>query len=122
VIAEFPDAPLRVIVVWEPVLASDITAPMTSVLGLLPDRRVVQYWDPGRIVSADIVRAVNENPARYGFAEPLPPDFIAWDVVAVFSKSARWNGNLPVPTYYGGPVRDAGDGTRNAIADDLGNR
>ena len=118
-LAEFPEAPLRVHVVWEPVLKSDVAAPLTQVLGLLKDRRVKQYWDTKRAVSADLVRSVNEDPARYGFEGKLPPEFIAWDVVAVFAESAHWERDLPVPRYYGGPVIRAIGGTREAIADAL---
>ena len=118
-LAEFPDSLLRVQVVWEPVLRTDIAPPVTSVLGLVSDRRVSQYWDPWRIVSADLVRAVNENPAQYGFEGPLPAGFIAWDVVAVFSRSAVWSTNIPVPAHYAGPVRDAIAETRTALRAEL---
>jgi hypothetical protein len=116
-LAEFPDARLRVQVVWEPVLKTDIAAPLTSVLGLIKDRRVRQYWDPGRIVSADLVRTFNQNPARYGRDEDLPPGFVAWDLVAVFAKDAHWERDLPVPVQYDGPVVHAIDATRTAIAE-----
>lgn len=118
-LAEFPDAQLRVQVVWEPVLKTDIAPPVTRVLGLLSDRRVAQYWDPNRVVSADLVRSVNEDPARYRRDDRLPPGFVSWDVVAVFTKSAHWERDLPVPIYYGGPVRDVIDGSRQAIANAL---
>jgi hypothetical protein len=116
-LAESPEAPLSVLVVWEPVLKSDIAPPLTRVLGLLQDRRVKQYWDPGRVVSADFVRSVNEAPARYGFDGALPPDFVAWDLVAVFAPAARWDPDLPVPSYSGGPVVGSIDAARIAIRD-----
>jgi hypothetical protein len=118
-LAEFPDARLRVLAVWEPVLTTDFVAPVTQVLGLLDDPRVTQYWDPDRIVSADIVRAVNEDPPRYGLSEKLPPGFVAWDVVAVFPCSARWEYDLPPPAHYAGPVAHEIEGTRKALADAL---
>lgn len=106
-------------VVWEPVLKTDVAPPLTGILRLLKDRRVVQYWDPQLVLSADLVRAANEDPARYGLEEPFPPDFVAWDMVAVFGKSARWAGNLPVPTYYGGPVVRVIEETRKALSAEL---
>ena len=118
-LAEFPEAKLRVQVVWEPVLKSDIAAPLSRVLGLLQDRRVTQYWDPGRVVSSDLIRSVNEEPKRYGREDRLPPGFIAWDVVAVFAKSARWERDLPTPVHYEGPVVQAIGLTRQAIAEQL---
>jgi hypothetical protein len=114
-LAEFPNARIRVQIVWEPVLKSDIAAPLTNVLGLLTDHRVTQYWDPERVVSQDLVRAVNSSPNRYRREEPLPPGFIAWDVVAVFPGDARWEGALPVPAYYGGPVVQVMTETKNSI-------
>ena len=115
-LAEFPGDRLKVQVVWEPVLATDIAAPVTQVLGLLDDPRVIQYWDPDQIVSAEIVRAVNDDPTRYGLKEALPPGFIAWDVVAIFESSARWDHDLPPPSHYAGPVTHEIEGTRQALS------
>lgn len=118
-LAESPQARIRVLVVWEPVLKTDIAPPLSGVLASFADRRVTQYWDPGRVVSADMVRSVNETPVRYGFAEPLPPGFVSWDVVAVFAPSAHWERDVPVPRYFDGPVVKAIDATRKAIAEAL---
>ena len=118
-LAEFPDAPLRVQIVWEPVLKTDIAPPVTRVLASLDDGRVRQYWDPGRVISEDLIRSVNRNPTAYGREEALPPDFIAWDVVAVFAKTARWEGELPPPVHYDGPVAHAVETTRIALKDAL---
>ena len=70
-------------------------------------------------MSSDMVRAVTEEPSRYSREDKLPPGFIAWDMVAVFSSSASWQDNLPVPTHYGGPVVNAIAETRQAIGDEL---
>lgn len=116
---EFDDARLRVLAVWEPVLITDISPPTTLVLGLLDDPRAAQFWDPGRVVSEDIVSGVSADPARYGMDQPLPRDFIAWDVVAVFTTDAHWEGQLPSPVYYGGPVEDVIEETRRSLIDQL---
>ena len=121
-LAEFPDAPLHVQVVWEPVLATDIAPPLTRVLRRIDDPRVIQYWDPHRVVSAELVRAGNADPARYGLDGPFPPGFIAWDLVAVFDPGARWERDPPVPVSYGGPVVDAIADARSAIAEALAAR
>jgi hypothetical protein len=118
-LAEFPDADLQVQVVWEPVLKTDVAAPLTKVLGLLDDPRVTQYWDPGLVLSADFVRTVNAQPARYGLQEALPPGFIAWDAVAVFGADVHWEADLPVPAYYGGPVVNVMKETKESIAEKL---
>ena len=121
-LAEFPDEEIRVQVVWEPVLKTDFAPPLSRVLGLIQDRRVSQYWDPRRVLSDDLVRSVNEDQARYSLEEKLPPDFIAWDVVAVFGKASRWETDLPPPAYYGGPVAHVVDDARKALVEALRDR
>ena len=111
-----PDAEIQVQVVWEPVLRTDVAAPLSGVLGLLKDRRVLQYWDPDLRLSGDLVRAANHDPARYGLEEPFPPEFVAWDLVAVFGRTARWDGDLPAPLYYGGPVADVIEETKKGLS------
>ncbi|HZN56112.1 MAG TPA: hypothetical protein VFB67_12410 [Candidatus Polarisedimenticolaceae bacterium] len=118
-LAEFPDAPLRAQIVWEPVLKTDIAPPLTRVLARIADRRAIQYWDPERTVSGDLVRSVNESPERYGREEKLPADFVAWDLVAMFGTSQRWEGHLPVPRHYGGPVAYDMEELKAAIAGEL---
>jgi len=44
-LAEQKDAGIRVFVVWEPVLPTDLGAPSTTTLNRLSDPRVSQYWD-----------------------------------------------------------------------------
>jgi hypothetical protein len=112
---EFPGASLEVVVVWEPVLPTDVGPPLTSVLAGIDDRRASQFWDPERALSADIVRAVDADPRRYGFDEPLGSEFVVWDVVAVFGPDARWDEDLPVPVFYDGPVVNAIDGLRSHL-------
>src|SRR5262245_19932117 len=115
----FPDAPLQVQVVWEPVLKTDVAPPLSGVLGLIGDRRVIQDWDPDLVVSTDMVRSANDAPARGGLEEPLPPGFIAWDALLVFGGSARWDEALPPPAHYDGPVAHTIEAARRAVADEL---
>jgi hypothetical protein len=119
-LAERPTAPVRVIAVWEPVIATDIGPPLSRVLRLLDDRRAVQLWDPDRTLEADIRRSIDLAPARYGYDGPLPRDLVIWDVVAVFGPGARWESDLPVPAYHGGPVVEVLDATAAALDRELG--
>jgi len=111
-----PDAKIRTFLVWEPVIWSDVAPPTSSVLALVRDPRAIQYWDAERALSRDIVRAVNADPARYGFDAPLDEEFIVWDVLAVFPPGALWERDLPVPAFYDGPVAYRIDKTADAIA------
>jgi len=120
VIEEYPSDDLSILVVWEPVLPTDIAPPTTATLGLVHDPRAVQYWDAGRALSADIVRSMMASPERYGVEEQeLSPDTIVWDAVAVFPAGDRWERDLPVPAFMDFPVVEAADGLRASLAEQV---
>ena len=107
VLGEHAGLPLRVFVVWEPVITTDIAPPTTAKLGLIHDLRAIQYWDHDRALSQDMMRAVLANPSRYHLGEDLDEDAIVWDAVALFPKGVIWEQDVPVPSYYGSPVVEA---------------
>ncbi|MCX6586731.1 MAG: hypothetical protein NTX13_09155 [Acidobacteria bacterium] len=72
---EFADLPILVQVVWEPQEESDWAPPPTEVLARLQDKRVKQYWDKSRRVSA----------------------VLGTGQVQVFSRGAAWREALPAP-------------------------
>ena len=43
---------LRTLVVWMPVIATDIAPPTSAKLALIPGAHVRQFWDPGHLVLA----------------------------------------------------------------------
>jgi len=114
-LAEFPEADLRAQIIWEPVLLTDVAPPLTRVLAMVEDRSATQYWDPGRIVSTELVRAARAEPGRYRVEREFPPGFIAWDVVLVYDRDALWESEPPVPRHYDDPVVAAIDSTREAL-------
>jgi hypothetical protein len=85
-----PDQRIGVFVVWEPVLATDWFAPSTAGLARVPDSRVQQYWDKGRLLSKAMGEKDNSS--------------IVWDSVAVYAPSALWNDTPPKAIYEDGPV------------------
>ena len=107
------------LVVWEPVIATDIGPPTSTVLRLIHDARAIQFWDAKRALSKDIVRSIRADPSRYSPPQEISEDFIVWDLVALFSKGARWDEDLPVPVHYGGPVVETVAGTREKLAQEL---
>ncbi len=115
-LAEFDHAPLRVFVVWEPVIWSDIAPPTSAALRLVDDSRAIQYWDGARALSDEILRTIRNDPARFGFDEAPSEDFVVWDVVAVFPKGSRWDASPPAPLYQGAPVASAIGEARQALA------
>lgn len=107
VAAAFPDAPLRLLVVWEPVIATDVAPPTTSVLARISDGRARQFFDEGRIVSREILRSILADPDRRPEEHHLDEDSIVWDYVALFPPGVLWEGAAPAPAFEGAPVVEA---------------
>ncbi len=92
---------IRVFVVWEPVLPTDLAPPSTAALARVPDRRVTQYWDGKRALS----RLMGEHDRAS----------VVWDYIAVFEPGATWQDAPPKPVFSDHPVRTVIGGARNAI-------
>ena len=92
---------MRVFVIWEPVLPSDLFAPSTSSLKRISDGRVAQYWDKQRLVSHTMGETDHNS--------------IVWDYVAVYEPGKLWDKAPPEPAYSGNPVVDVIEETRTAI-------
>lgn len=98
---EIGDKDVRVFVVWEPVLATDLAAPSTAALARVPDLRVTQYWDRKRSLS----HLMGEHNRAS----------VVWDYIAVYAPETKWQDVLPQPVYSDRPVRDVISGARDAI-------
>ena len=90
-----------VFAVWEPILPTDWSAPGTSVLNRLNDRRVRQFWDAGHVLAAVIKKAET--------ASQLHPDCCErngffWDLAPAYAPGARWGDTLPEPVFLNGTV------------------
>jgi hypothetical protein len=110
-----PGLAVRAFIVWEPVLATDLAPPTSKTLARVHDRRAVQYWDPDRALSTEIVRSVLADPDRYRLDDELEAGSIVWDTVAVFPPNLRWEDEFPVPSYYGFPVVNAARDLADAL-------
>jgi hypothetical protein len=95
------DTRIRVFVVWEPVLPTDLAAPSTATLERAFDRRVSQYWDKGHVIS----RLLGERDRRS----------VVWDYVAVYAPGAFWDVAPPQALYSNGPVVRSIGGAREAL-------
>lgn len=112
-----PAAELRVLVVWLPVVPTDIAPPTTGVLARLHDSRATQFWDEGRLTSKTIRSTVEKSPT---WVKPEDQDLcwgqgVVWDFVAVFPAGARWDEQLPRPDFYGYPVVRSMDGLEKRL-------
>lgn len=92
---------VRVFVVWEPVLATDLAAPSTAALARVPDLRVIQYWDRKRALS----HLMGEHNRAT----------VVWDYIAVYEPGAIWEDAPPKSVYSDHPVRDVIGGAKEAI-------
>ena len=92
---------MRVFVIWEPVLATDLTAPSTTALARIPDVRATQYWDRERALS-HLLGEHNRST-------------VVWDHIAVYAPGALWQDTLPKPVYSDSPVLDVISGARGNI-------
>lgn len=81
---------LRVFVVWEPVLPTDLAAPSTATMERLSDIRVRQFWDPKRLLSRELGEHDRSS--------------VVWDYVAIYRAGEAWADAPPKPMYAGSPV------------------
>lgn len=93
---------MRVLVVWEPILATDWGSPSGSALARISDQRVRQFWDPKHVVAG----ALNE----FAKQKPLQPEpgcciqkGFYWDEAILYAPHARWK-DKPTSAYWNGPV------------------
>jgi len=88
--AEFAGEPVRIFVVWEPVLFTDWSSPSMATLGRLANARAAQFWDKKRLIS----HSMGEHDRGS----------VVWDYIAVYPVGAVWEERPPQPLYDGGPV------------------
>ena len=85
------------LVVWEPILASDWSRPTRVVLRRISDARVQQFWDKDRLIAKQMDAQLTTRPPRC-----CRRDGILWDLVALYPRGAHWDS--AEPTYSNGPV------------------
>jgi hypothetical protein len=95
------DPRMRVFVIWEPVLPTDLAAPSTMTLKRVSDTRASQYWDKEHLVSKLLGERDSES--------------VVWDYVAVYQPGKLWDQAPPEPAYSNVPVIHGINGTREAI-------
>ncbi len=108
VLAASPEKSLRVFVVWEPVIVTDVAPPTNGVLSRIPDPRVAQFWDPSLALS----RLMTQGAAG---AETSTPESVVWDQVLIYAPGGRWEEAPPPADFSGGPVVDVIEGLRGRL-------
>lgn len=95
---KLPSDDLRVYFVWMPVLPADGEAAAAAHGVAETDGRATHFWDSAQALGL-------------AYADPMPPPHqkpLAWDVVLLFPRGARWDAALPRPALYMYP-RAAGE-------------
>jgi hypothetical protein len=92
---------VRVIVVWEPILATDWRPPTTGTLGRLADQRVRQFWDKEHLMALRLARDARPPQPEESCCERAG---VLWDLAAVYPAGAQWHDALPVAAVFDGPV------------------
>ncbi|HEX6850271.1 MAG TPA: hypothetical protein VF139_02605 [Candidatus Polarisedimenticolaceae bacterium] len=115
-IADRPDADLRVLVVWLPVLDSDLGPPEESARRPLRDPRVTEFWDPDRHVSPRMIDRAMRLVRAKGEEPDFDADVIAWDVAMYFPAGAAWEDPFPTPAWSDAPVELAVPRVKRALA------
>ena len=98
-----PNPKVKVFVIWEPIIFSDLTLPTDSVLRRITDARAAQFYDSQHLVS----KALRAEMLAHGVAgqDYFVKDEYVWDAVAVYPQGVRWeSGTGPKPDFVGAPV------------------
>lgn len=116
-LAAHPEADVRMMVIWLPVLESDQGPPADGVRKPLQDPRVSEYWDPGWWASPKIL----ERAALMVRAQGEEPDFgpaaIAWDLILLYPPGGVWEDPFPEPKWWSGPVVDVLEPVEKILAE-----
>jgi len=100
-----PNAKVKVFVIWEPIVFSDLVVPSDSVLRGLSDIRVAQFYDSKHLVSKDLQREMLSHGVTG--QDYFVKDEYVWDAAAVYPAGVRWeNGAAAKPDFVGAPVLD----------------
>ncbi len=111
----YPDADLSVLVIWEPMLASDNEAAARVSARIFDDPRVHQFWDADRL--SGFTYSTETYPQRLGqIAEAMPDDHFLkarfdtvagspervpmWDFALFYPPGVEWTDTPPVSSAF----------------------
>ncbi len=106
-LSAYPDADVRVLVIWLPVIASDQGAPTDDVRKPLQDPRVIEFWDADKWASPRMMERATLMVRAQGEEPDFGPDEIAWDLIALYPAGVGWEEPFPAPSWWDAPVVDA---------------
>ena len=86
ILDKYPDADLKIYAVWMPVIRGDSRLAVPNAVALLPDLRVIHFWDQTRISGNFFKNNIVPN-VRVS---------VAWDMFFLYDKDAKWD-KIPGP-------------------------
>jgi hypothetical protein len=100
--------PIRVLVVWEPILPTDWSRPSGMVQSRISDTRAIQYWDHDHLVAGELRHQLSSEPSC------CQREGILWDLAVLYGKQAQWGKSSPV--FADGPVVGAASDLEKKLA------
>jgi hypothetical protein len=92
--------PVRIFVVWEPMLPTDWYRPTRPTLNRVSDSRAEQFWDKSHLIATQLKQQLEQfhgnNPRCCENGGHL------WDMAAVYPPGVKWGEAAPV--FDDGPV------------------
>ena len=90
------------LVVWEPILATDWKSPSANTLARIRDQRARQFWDSKHVVASALSEIAKQSPPQ-----PAPTCCVQqgfyWDDAIVYAAHAHWK-DEPISVFWNGPV------------------
>jgi hypothetical protein len=93
-----------VLVVWEPILATDWRSPGSGTLRRISDPRASQFWDPKHLVSKELSRIAKAKPGQPQ-PECCQEQGFFWDDAILYAPRTQWK-DMPVALFWNGQVTD----------------
>ena len=90
------------LVVWEPILATDWNSPSASTLARIPDQRVRQFWDSKHFVASTLNKIVKKQSPQPEPSCCVQKGFY-WDDAILYASHAHWR-DEPTSVFWNGPV------------------
>lgn len=103
------------LVVWEPILATDWRSASHTTLARIPDKRAKQFWDPKHLVAQQLGRIAKDKSGQ-----PKPDCCVNkgffWDDAILYAPHAQWKA-APASVFWNGPVVRVIPGLEKALSD-----
>ena len=106
-LAAYPKADVRILVIWLPVVATDQGPPTDEVRKPLRDHRVIEFWDADKWASPRMMERAALMVRAEGGVPDFGPDAIAWDLIALYPAGVVWEEPFPAPSWWDAPVVEA---------------